>query len=191
MSPTLLRAGFWRSAVSSGPALVSTASTQSNRRRRSIGSGLSEASGRHSKPGAAGRAGDVNARALSGLGVNQCISRRTFAKTGSRFSTGADSRANTRLADYSGTGRVTGQPRPVPDRCRTTRHRARCVLISHAPIRSDTNWPRWPNALSFQGPHQYISPSLYPTNEQGEVGANVELITVILGQEGRVIDDVA
>src|SRR6476660_5852380 len=27
--------------------------------------------------------------------------------------------------------------------------RGTCVLTSHAPIRSGTNWPRWANALSF------------------------------------------
>ena len=60
------------------------------------------------------------------------------------------------------------------------RSMARCVFISHAPTRNSMNWrPSTECLVVFQGPQQYISPSLYPTkHEHGKVVPTWNYITV-------------
>ena len=73
------------------------------------------------------------------------------------------------------------------------RSMARCVFISHAPIRNCMNWRRSTNALSCsRGRNSYISPSLYPTKrEHGKVVPTWNYITVHAWGRPQVIDDAA
>ena len=123
--------------------------------------------------------------------MNADVSAAALSRRPDRGSTRTDPRAIARFVDYCGTGRVAGQPAPVPDR-----HRR--FGAWHTACASRTCESQWHELAAvaeclvvFQGPQQYISPSLYPTKqEHGKVVPTWNYITVHAWGQPRVIDDV-